>query len=198
MALKAQHRRVTQERHEEQLRLFTESIDTILWGDSVFERFIWFAQKDFGPNVLILAKGGDKIEHLMWRAQHTEGSTSIKNLVLHIGTNNLGGRQSVDTIAGGILGAAETLHAKFPQARITLIPLYQRQDVDPSVVHSLNDKLREGINSEYTTLRSDFWDGLLPSDRYEKKFYEDNVHLTKRSYEWFYEQMTALLNEVRV
>ena len=71
---------------------------------------IW--RKFFAPlNALNLGIGGDRTQHVLWRAENLDISPSTKFVVLHCGTNNID-RDTPTCIANGIISIALTFQEK--------------------------------------------------------------------------------------
>ena len=196
------YREPTEKLHNEQLKIFDQVLlshddITLLIGDSVLELFVRQIKfRGMGmtlpPNYVVLAKGGDRIQHLLWRLEHTPDSEKVKKIILHIGTNNLSSKKSVDPIAAGCIQVMEILKRKYPKAHITFISLYQREDIVSEKVCELNKKIRENI-PDRCSFDSDVWIGILPpDDRYHKEFYTDNVHLNRSSYQLLYSKLISI------
>ena len=184
------HREATAQRHNEQLLNFTDDIDTILIGDSVFERFVWFLKAEFKKNVLVLAKGGDTISHLLWRLDNTPNSNKITKIILHIGQNNISNKKTkASAIADGIKKTVDLLTVKFPNASILFIDLYYQKNVDKSKTDDVNHLTEIALGSKFV---SSFWKSMLP-DGYDNTKYEDDVHLNMESYKRFYQLIMKLI-----
>lgn len=187
---KSEFRPATKKTHDEQVANFTDGINTLIIGSSVMERFIWFAKKDFSPNVLVLAKGGDRLEHLLWRLEHTPNSPKIKKIVVQIGTNNLHPKKNnLEYIAAGIKHIVDLLYIKYPNADIKFPALYHRDDILPENVNTLNQLIKSKLGNMFI---EDFWVGLL-GDTFDQSKYVDHVHLNQKSYNWFYDRLVSLL-----
>lgn len=188
---KAEFRPATKKTHDEQLENFTDGINTLIIGSSVMERFIWFAKKKFPPNVLVLAKGGDRLEHLLWRLEHTPNSSKIKKIVVQIGTNNMNPKKNnLEYIAGGIKYIIDLLHTKYPNADIKFPALYNRGDILPENVSALNQLIKGHLGNVFI---EDFWAGLLDHKVFDQSKYVDHIHLNQQSYNWFYDKLVTML-----
>lgn len=200
----ALHRAATQQRHEEQLKGWGPHVKTLLVGDSVFERFIWGLDPElkFPPEVLVLAKGGDRIEHLLWRLDHTPDAQHITRVILHIGTNNspLPKKKEIadhtKRVASGILEVVRRMERKFPQARVEWLPLYPRKDVSVEIIDQINREvafqLADNPEGRSQVLSAHFWDDLLPRGFCDQQ-YEDHVHLNHDTYVLFFEKLMTHL-----
>jgi len=190
--MEAKYRQVTHDKHIEQLSRFTENTDTLLIGDSIIERFEWFAKKEFTPNVLILAKGGDTIEHLYYRLTLKENPdfTKIKKVIFNIGTNNLGKKNiNTDEIVNNIDTIYNRIKEICPNAEIKFVPLYYLSKTNPEITTNINLKLSKLFKNNYI---DNFWENILPNF-YDKNYYLDDVHLNESSYDKFYEQIKKFI-----
>ena len=188
--MEPKYREVTHDKHIEQLAKFNENIDTLLIGDSIIERVEWFAKKQFNENVLILAKGGDTIEHLYYRLTF-EGNPNflnIKKVLFNIGTNNLS-KKNINT--NDIVNNINTIYVRIkemcPNAEIRFIPLYYLNKTNPEVITEINSKLKLKMNCI-----DKFWNDILPN-HYVPSYYLDDVHLNSSSYDKFYENIKKFI-----
>ncbi len=185
------HRSVTETVHHGQLQLYNTAIArhkevTLLIGDSVMERLVWFAHKVFPPHVVLLAKGGDKTGHLLWRIQNTPDSDNVTRIILHIGTNNIeqSKQRSAKPVCEAIHNVVRILHEKYKHAHIYLIPLYYRGDVDPELITHINRGTAAVKNAEVI---HDFWEDIVPQAYDPTRFaLGDLVHLNTIAYNDFY------------
>jgi len=187
------HRPATEETHLEQLKkldvVLKENSDVcLLVGDSILAHL---ENYPLPSNCGVLAKGGDKIGHLMWRLNHTPSSDQVVKIILHIGTNNLSKKMNVEkleNLSTSVTKVVEKLGSKFPRATLYVLPYFPREDVPVDYVNTINNKLAG--TSEFLI---DFWD-FLPST-YDKNFYFDHVHLNDASNSLFHEKIIALLKK---
>lgn len=198
---KPKQRAATQKVHEEQLKhmaTLSPGPDglSVLVGDSFMERLEWDARlypDQFPAHTALLAKGGDTIEHLLWRLQNTPGSVQVRKVVLLIGTNNLGCstvkvcKYTPQDIALGIVECRDLLRGLYPNADIVILPLAPRSDVTQAQIDSVNRELA----GEPGFLPS-FWTDLGITE-YRPGQYCDHVHLNKVSYGLFHKALLALL-----
>lgn len=132
----------------------------MLIGDSIFERFVWYAKVAFTKNILIFAKGGDTIQHLLWRLNTTPNSDKIKKIILHIGQNNISNKKTkASVIADGIKKTVDLLTVKFPNAQILFIDLYYQKNVDKIKTNDVNRLTEIALGSKFV---SSFWKPMLP------------------------------------
>jgi hypothetical protein len=186
------YRNATHLRHLEQIANYNEDIDTLLIGDSIIERFEWYANKQFNKNVLILAKGGDKIEHLYYRLNYKSNPnfTNIKNVIFEIGANNLSVKKNnIDEIVKNINIIYKKIKEICPNSSIKYIPLYYFDEINPEIITNLNKKLEEVLKHDFL---KDFWNDILPN-HYDKSYFEDKIHLNKKSYDKFYDKINKFI-----
>lgn len=185
-------RKVTADLHAQQLVKYNEAIAayedvTLLIGDSVIERLQWYAHKTYAPNVVILAKGGDKTGHLLWRLQNTPSSSRVKRVILHIGTNNL--KDSAKPVVDAIAQVTREIAKRFPEATIHLIPLYYRADIDPELICRVNVDI---MRLPGVTAMPKFWDDILTPGQYNASEFADHVHMNLAGYERFHTKLCSV------
>ncbi len=191
--MEAKYRQVTHDRHVEQLQKFNEKIDTLLIGDSIIERFEWFAKKNFNENVLILAKGGDTIEHLYYRLTYKENPdfTQIKKVIFNIGTNNLSKKNiNIQQIVNYVSVIYNRIKEMCPNAEIKFIPLYHLNNTPSKIIDNINIDLKQSLSEN--VFINDFWSDILP-DHYDRNYYLDDVHLNENSYDKFYNHINKFI-----
>ena len=184
------YRKVTADKHDEQVVGFTDNINTLIVGDSVMERLIWFAKVKFPENVLVLAKGGDIIQHLLWRLENTPNSDKITKIIVQIGQNNMFNKKvSAQAIADGIKKTVDLLSKKYPNASIFFIELYYQKNVEKFKTDEVNRITKSLIDKKFV---DSFWTLILPNG-YDNTKYDDEVHLNCDSYKKFYLMMLNLI-----
>ncbi|QTN32328.1 hypothetical protein HZ994_08290 [Akkermansiaceae bacterium] len=125
--------------HEDRKRWCTEKdVDLLMVGDSIiFEwrrvgRQVW--EEFYGKrNTVNIGSSGDQTQHMLWHFQNG-GLDGMKDrnpklVVMMIGTNNRGEpeKRGEDT-AYGILALLKEIHAKLPESKILLMPIFPRGD----------------------------------------------------------------------
>lgn len=204
--MRAEFRKATKETHTAQLARWSEKTTTLIVGDSILERLVWFSQKEFPAHMLVLAKGGDRISHLLWRLEHTPSSPAVEKIFLQIGTNNLL-RDPPARISAGILQVVQVLRDKFPAARIFVGPIYPCSDgaqpIPMHTIHSINTVVAAGLQATVgqptstpvpaVSFEASFWAGIVPTDHFEAGLYTDHVHLSRHTNERLYAQLLRLL-----
>ncbi|MCQ2388289.1 MAG: GDSL-type esterase/lipase family protein [Kiritimatiellae bacterium] len=109
-------------------------IDLVFMGDSITHYWDVGEGGDTSTEIEDLKKtytilncgyGGDQTQHLLWRARNGElDGYKAKLVMLMIGTNNCG--QPADQVFAGIKEILKTIHAKQPQAKVLLLPIFPR------------------------------------------------------------------------
>jgi hypothetical protein len=192
------YRSATESVHQRQVLGFTDKTTVLLIGDSIFQHFESLNHR-FASNILILAKGGDTAEHLLWRLGKTPDSNTVKQVILEIGTNNLGRKKNpeyLDYVCRGINYIISIIARKYPSATIHWLPLYGRADRPMSEVEHVNDSVEQFIETSDNKLivnSKDFWYDLLPNNNYDRNKFFDHVHLNEHSYTWFYQSINRLI-----
>ncbi|MCW3108494.1 MAG: hypothetical protein JWQ09_3000, partial [Segetibacter sp.] len=152
-------------------------------------------KKFFEPkNTVNLGYGWDRIENVLWRVYHGElDSISPKQIVVMIGTNNLG-FNSNEEIVEGLQLLLKAIQTKQPAANILMMGILPRHNTEERVAQ-LNTQLagikfNAGIkyaDAGYLFVKKDkkideslFSDGLHPNEKgYEKLGQFINTHISK-------------------
>lgn len=101
------------------------SAGTLLVGDSIFARW-QSASADLGRPVVNFSVSGDRTENVLDRLDRAEfAATSIRQVVVLIGTNNLR-RDDACEVAGGVSAIVGRLHERLPQAAIHVVSILPR------------------------------------------------------------------------
>ena len=114
-------------------RLNNKSFNTILIGDSLIAGLtrynkVWNFSKPF--NDFNCGIRGDRVEHVLWRAYDLCRFSSLRNVVILCGTNNLY-HDSPEDIANGLIKIAscfkqETILSMFSFVTFFLVMIYLR------------------------------------------------------------------------
>lgn len=191
--LKSKHREVSEVIHKSQLEKINDNTDVLFIGASFFERLEWFQQIPFDKNIKILAKGGDMMEHLLWRIENTPKMENIKYIILNIGTNNLTSKfneNKINDFVAKLYFLIDKIKNNFPNAKIYYLPLIPREDIDTVIITSINSKIKSNNNFDFL---EDFWTGIVDMTKYDKQFYEDHVHMNKETNTKFYDKLLTLI-----
>ena len=126
--------------------------------------------------------GGDRTQHVLWRAENATLPNALKYVVIHCGTNNIDRDQPRD-IANGVISVGLTLQEKCHGLKVIVTGLLPR---DPEWSHRrkkiklinyhLKKLCRDKFNDFYYMKQDDDWtdeDGKLD----ETLYYTDQLHL---------------------
>lgn len=125
--------------HEDRKRWCTEQeVDLLMVGDSIVFQWgrrgkkVW--DEFYGDRKAVnIGSSGDRTYHMLWHFQNggLDGmkERNPKLVVMMIGTNNRGEpeKHGKDT-AYGILALLKEIHAKLPESKILLMPIFPRGD----------------------------------------------------------------------
>lgn len=183
-------------------------IDLYFVGDSITRRWGGTDRPDllahwqesfFGWNAANFGWGGDKTQNILWRLENGElDGVNPKVIVLLAGTNNIGQTAepgAAGEIAGGIRRILDVLQAKAPNARIVLMGVFPRNDLEHA-----NETIRD-LNARIAT----FADGdrirflninhLLADEtgKLHDEVTDDKLHLTLRGYQIWADALKPVL-----
>lgn len=144
--------------HEDRKRWCTEKkVDLLMVGDSIiFEwprvgRQVW--EESYGKrNAVNIGSSGDQTFHMLWHFQNggLDGmkGRNPKLVVMMIGTNNRGEpeKHGEDT-AYGILALLKEIHAKLPESKIVLMPIFPRGDTPEDPGRVRNEEINKIIRT---------------------------------------------------
>jgi lysophospholipase L1-like esterase len=191
-------------------------IDVYFMGNSITRR--WGAtdypellanwrENFFGWNAADFGWGGDRIEHMLWRAENGElDGVTPKVIVLLAGTNNVGqrpgGDEKVADITRGLRALVDLARRKAPNATIVLTGIFPRNDnaADPLAVIQeitrINENLArfdDGRSIRYVNVN----DKLADKDgRLFAGMTADNLHPTLKGYQIWADALTPILREL--
>jgi len=125
--------------------------------------------------------GWDRIENVLWRVYHGElDGFAAKNIVLMIGTNNLGGCTD-ETIVKGIAFLLQQIRQRQPQARIKLVGIFPRRNTEARIA-ALNKQLN-GVAKRGAFLFADPGRNLLlASGKIDESLFTDGLHPNEKGY----------------
>ncbi|HRJ73063.1 MAG TPA: GDSL-type esterase/lipase family protein [Terrimicrobiaceae bacterium] len=112
--------------------LFIGDSITQYWGDPERGKPVW--DRDWAPlQAANFGINSDRTQHVLWRLQNGEGEGfQPKAVVLLIGTNNTGKRNTTAEAVEGIAAVVRELQKRFPSAKILLLGLLPRgEKADP-------------------------------------------------------------------
>ena len=144
--------------HEDRKRWCTEKeVDLLMVGDSiVFEwprvgKSVWDSYYSDRKAVNI-GSSGDRTYHMLWHFRNG-GLDGMKNrnpklVVMMIGTNNRGEPEAKgEDTAYGILALLKEIHAKLPQSKILLMPIFPRGKTPADEGRLRNEEINKIIHA---------------------------------------------------
>ena len=152
-------------------------------------------------NTLNLGIGGDRTEHILWRIDHGElDGLHPKVVMLMIGTNNLGTKQSVQDTIAGVKCDVAAIHEKLPEAKILLLAIFPRgaspEDHFRGEIKEVNEaisKLDGKENVKYLDIGKKFLDEM---DNLPKDIMPDSLHPNERGYQIWAEAVNPTIEEL--
>jgi lysophospholipase L1-like esterase len=195
------------ERHEQFMKRKQEGkIGLLFIGDSITDGWRGHGKKIFEENyakfdAANFGIGGDRTEHILWRIDHGElDDIHPKAVVLMIGTNNLGTRQSVEDTVAGIKCDVEAIHKKLPDSKILLLAVFPRghkaDDPFRAQIKEVNEEIAKfdgKDNVKFLDINKNF----LDDDGSLSKFVmPDYLHPHELGYEIWAKAMQPTLDEL--
>ena len=167
--------------------LITNRLNTVIIRDSIaagLNRYRSVCTKYLEPlETLNYGIGGDRVQNNLWRIQILPVISSLKNVVILCGTNNLF-QDSSEDIADGILEIAQTFQSSYNSINIAnggILPRDASWSINWVLIKEVNQILKAkcsksffiyvGYDSCWT-----FTNGTLNPDL----FFSDNVHLVEK------------------
>ena len=118
-------------RHNHCFKLAKNTFEIILIGDSIVAGLSWYQNvwDKFlkSLNALNCGVGGDKIQHVFWRALNLPVFSNLKSVDVLFGTNNLL-LDSHKDIADGILETARSLKTNYSCVNVIICGILPRED----------------------------------------------------------------------
>lgn len=136
-----------------------------------------------GKRVTNMGFGWDRIENLYWRLYHGElEDCAPKKIFLFFGTNNLE-KNSNQEIVDGLLGIADVIRTKQPQATLYVTCIYPRRDQEARV-KELNAMLKHQLPMDAQLQLLDFTQELsLPDGKVNESLFSDGLHPNEKGYQ---------------
>jgi lysophospholipase L1-like esterase len=167
-------------------------VDVLFLGDSITDgwrgrgKAVW--EKNFAPlNAANFGIGGDRTEHVLWRMENGElEGIKPKAVVLMIGTNNSGKRNTAPEIIEGVTAVVKGLRTKLPETKILLLAVFPRGQKGEPIRDQLNEvnaalaKLGDGKSVHYLDIGQRF---LEPDGTLSKEIMPDLLHPNEKGYE---------------
>ena len=164
--------------------LITNRFKTIIIGDSIAAglnryRSVWTKYLE-NLKTLNCGIGGDRVQNVLWRVQNLSVISSLKNVVILCGTNNLF-QDSPEDIADGVIEIAETFQSKYNSINIAISSILPRDaswSINRVLIKEVNEILKEKCSRLFFVYISydSCWtvaNGSLNPDL----FFLNNVHL---------------------
>ncbi|SDC68011.1 SGNH/GDSL hydrolase family protein [Niabella drilacis] len=125
--------------------------------------------------------GWDRIENVLWRIYHGElDGFAAKNIVVMIGTNNIGGNTD-EAIVKGIAFLLQQIRQRQPQARIKLAGIFPRRGLETRV--ALLNKQLYAVARQGAFLFTDPGKKLLlASGKIDESLFTDGLHPNETGY----------------
>lgn len=136
--------------------------------------------------------GWDRIENVLWRVYHGElEHFNGKNIVLMIGTNNLG-IDSDEEIVDGLQFLIRAIQTRKPLAKITMVGILPRQNMESTVIN-INEKIKK-MSLQNHIAYSDFGKSFLNGNKINPKlFVSDGLHPNADGYRVLGKALTKLI-----
>ena len=136
--------------------------------------------------------GWDRVENVLWRVYHGEfDDFNGKNILLMIGTNNLG-INSDEEIVDGLQFLINAIRLRKPNAKITMVGILPRKKMEKEVA-AINEKMKKmSLRNHvgYVDFGKDF---LIRSSVNPKLFVSDGLHPNADGYKVLGQDISRLL-----
>jgi lysophospholipase L1-like esterase len=183
------------------------NVDLLFVGDSITdgwrrgEQFKLMQERWGKYNFLNLGIGGDRTEHVLWRLDNGEvDGLKPKAVMLMIGTNNLGTKQSPEDTILGVKAVVAKLREKLPDSKILLLAIFPRGNKadDPfrAQIKQVNEaiaKLDDGQHVKYLDIGDKF---LTPDGELTKEIMPDFLHPNAKGYQIWADAVEPSLDEM--
>lgn len=125
--------------------------------------------------------GWDRIENVLWRVYHGElDGFNAKNIVLMIGTNNIGGNTDEDVVTG-IAFLLKQIRLRQPGAAIKLVGILPRRNTEKRI-ESINRQLQQLARKEGYQFTEPGKQLLLASGKIDETLFTDGLHPNETGY----------------
>lgn len=182
-------------------------VDLLFVGDSITDAWRRGAQhklftERWGKhNPLNLGIGGDRTQHVLWRLENGEvEGIKPKVVVLMIGTNNLGNKESPEDTIAGVKAVVGSLRERLPEAKILLLAVFPRgekpDDKFRAQIKTVNDaiaKLDDGKHIKYLDIGPKF---LAEDGTLTKEIMPDALHPNEKGYQIWADAIGPTVDEM--
>ena len=183
-------------------------VDLLFVGDSITDawrrgdQYKLFQERWGKHNPLNLGIGGDRTQHVLWRLQNGEvEGLKPKVVVLMIGTNNLGSKDSVEDTIAGVKAVVGSLRDKLPDSKILLLAVFPR-GMEPdnafrAQIKSVNEAIAKlddgGKHVKYLDIGPKF---LAADGTLTKEIMPDALHPNEKGYQIWADAIQPTLDEM--
>ena len=159
----------------------------VMLGDSNLERLSRPAlssllQAHF-PNWVNFGIGGDRVEHVTWRALHGSCPDAPDNILLWMGSNNLrnvSSSKDAKTIANSIINSVRSLLIRNPQTHFSVVGIMpQRSTSRTEAGKQINNILNFQLPASVSFIPS-------PFEHWSPTYFTDDVHLNMHGYNFLF------------
>ena len=125
--------------------------------------------------------GWDRIENVLWRVYHGElDGYHAKQVMIMIGTNNIGFNTNEEIIAGLRL-LVQAIKVRQPSANILLMGIFPRRGQEERIV-TLNEQIVQLAGDENITYANPGIHLLNASGKIEETYFTDGLHPNEKGY----------------
>ena len=183
-------------------------VDLLFVGDSITDAWRRGKQNELFKerwgkhNPLNLGIGGDRTQHVLWRLENGEvEGLKPKVVVLMIGTNNLGNKESVEDTTAGVKAVVASLREKLPESKILLLAVFPR-GMEPdhafrAQIKTVNESIAKlddgGRHIKYLDIGDKF---LAPDGTLTKEVMPDALHPNEKGYQIWADAIQPTLDEM--
>ncbi|NWF84689.1 MAG: hypothetical protein HXY18_12760, partial [Bryobacteraceae bacterium] len=178
------------------------------WGATDYPELLANWKRNFtGWNAANFGWGADRIQNILWRLTNGEfDGVNPKIVVLHAGTNNIGGAippGSEDALAAdvtrGLLAVIETIRGKAPEATLVVTGIFPRNDHPAAmpVINKVNENLARmaggarlrfvNINDKLAGEGGRLFEGMMNADK---------LHPTEKAYQVWADALKPIFHEL--
>ena len=155
--------------------LYLPANSNVLLGDSNFERLSRPAHssllQDHLPDWINFGIGGDRVEHVAWRALHGSCPEEPANILLWMGSNNINAAATFSRMrstANTITNTVRSLQLLYPSTKISVIAIMPQQCAAKTKAGmQINNIVKFQLPASVTFIPSPFpqWDRIVTTSR---------------------------------